>query len=239
MTGKELKINIKSLGIELKDIAEKLNISPQALNSKLSANDLKISFLQDVAKSINKSVYNLLEGQEAPQINTRPVPADENHLKIDNSISRSEFLLRTDKLLNNQIIPHYDIHASAGLVSLFQQDRKTIVDYYSIPNLPKVDGAISVTGDSMYPILKSGDIIFFRKIHNIRESLYWGEMYLLDIHNDDDEYTTVKYVQTSDRGPDWIKLVSQNQHHSAKHIHLSWVKAAAFVKGSLRLNSMS
>lgn len=170
------------------------------------------------------------------ELTDEPKIAYESH--SDQSITKSEFLLRTDKLLNNQIIPHYDIHASAGLISLFQHDRKTVVDYYSIPNLPKVDGAISVTGDSMYPILKSGDIVFFRKINNIQESLYWGEMYLLDIQNEDDEYTTVKYVQTSDRGPEWIKLVSQNQHHSPKDIHLSWVKAAAFIKGSLRLNSM-
>lgn len=157
----------------------------------------------------------------------------------DNNVSQSDFILKTDSIMqHNQIIPLYDIHATAGLVTLFQSDKQTPVDYYSIPNLPKVDGAVRISGDSMYPLLKSGDIVFYRQINNILENLYFGEIYLLDINNDDDEYTTVKYVQISDRGPEWIKLVSYNSNHSPKDIHLSSVKAAAFVKGSLRLNSM-
>ncbi|EEI90229.1 peptidase S24-like protein [Sphingobacterium spiritivorum ATCC 33300] len=229
MIGNDLKIRLKNLGYELKEIAEKMGISPQALNSKFASDDLKVSFLQQIAKSINKSVYFLME---------EPGPITNVIETKEEGVSRSEFLFRTDKLMHNQIIPLYDVHASASLITLFQQDRSTVVDYFSIPNMPKVDGAMAITGDSMYPILKSGDIIFFRKINNFMENLFFGEMYLLDISNDDDDYTTVKYVQTSDRGPDWIKIVSQNQHHSSKDIHLSWIKAAAFVKGSLRLNSM-
>ncbi|WP_286778720.1 MULTISPECIES: S24 family peptidase [Sphingobacterium] len=234
MNGKDLKIKLKKLGIELKELAEKLNITPQTLNSRLLADDLKVSFIKDISKAINKSLYSLIEDDSN---------VDEDVFRnVEEGLSRSEFLLRTDRVLQkNQIIPHYDINAAASFVTLFQKDRSTIIDYFSIPNLPKVDGAISITGDSMYPILKSGDIIFFRKINNTNliDSLYFGEMYLLDIQNEDDEYTTVKYVQSSERGPEWIKLVSQNQHHSPKDIHLSWVKGAAFVKGSLRINSMS
>lgn len=237
MNGKDLKIKLKKFGIELKDLSQKLEITPQTLNSRLQADDLKVSFVKDISKAINKSLYSLIEDET--DVNLEEV---QEARRIEEGISKSEFLLRTDRVLQkNQIIPHYDINAAASFVTLFQKDRSTIIDYFSIPNLPKVDGAISITGDSMYPILKSGDIIFFRKINNTNliDSLYFGEMYLLDIQNEDDEYTTVKYVQSSERGTDWIKLVSQNQHHSPKDIHLSWVKGAAFVKGSLRINSMS
>ena len=34
-----------------------------------------------------------------------------------------------------------------------------------IPNIPVCDGAVYVSGDSMYPILKSGDIVGFKSIH--------------------------------------------------------------------------
>jgi phage repressor protein C with HTH and peptisase S24 domain len=33
-----------------------------------------------------------------------------------------------------------------------------------IPHLPKCDGAFYVTGDGMYPLLKSGDLVLYKEI---------------------------------------------------------------------------
>ena len=44
---------------------------------------------------------------------------------------------------------------------------------------------------------------------------------------DGDEYLTVKYVNHSERGDNWIKLVSYNQYHQPKDFPLSSVKAMA------------
>lgn len=207
-----------------------LGIKPQTLASWQARGSFDIELLYSKCREINPGWMISGEGE---------MLLSNVDFKNSAGISKSEFLSKTDKAMQyNQIIPLYDIHATAGLVTLFQSDKQTPVDYYSIPNLPKVDGAVRISGDSMYPLLKSGDIVFYRQINNILENLYFGEIYLLDINNDDDEYTTVKYVQISDRGPEWIKLVSYNSNHSPKDIHLSSVKAAAFVKGSLRLNSM-
>lgn len=207
-----------------------LGIKPQTLASWQARGSFDIELLYSKCREINPGWMISGEGE---------MLLSNVDFKNSAGVSKSEFLSKTDKAMQyNQIIPLYDIHATAGLVTLFQSDKQTPVDYYSIPNLPKVDGAVRISGDSMYPLLKSGDIVFYRQINNILENLYFGEIYLLDINNDDDEYTTVKYVQISDRGPEWIKLVSYNSNHSPKDIHLSSVKAAAFVKGSLRLNSM-
>lgn len=152
--------------------------------------------------------------------------------------TKSEYLLRTDNRRTEQLVPLYNIEASAGLVQLFQRDQSTPIDYISIPNLPKCDGAIYVTGDSMYPLLKSGDIVMYKQVLDIHNSLFWGEMYIIHIDIDGDSFTTVKYVHKSDMGSDYIKLVSQNQHHSPKDIQLKHIKAAALVKASIRINSM-
>ncbi|MDM1048026.1 LexA family transcriptional regulator [Sphingobacterium hotanense] len=216
------------------EFARFLEIKPSTLANWYARNSIDYDRLFSKCEGINA---NWLLSGEGPMLISEI--KEQNTFKDVEGITRSEFLLRTDKVMQyNQIIPLYDIHATAGLVTLFKNDKQTPVDYYSIPNLPKVDGAVQITGDSMYPILKSGDIVFYREINNILENIYYGEMYLLDIQNDDDEYTTVKYIQTSERGPEWIKIVSYNSHHSPKDIHLSSVKAAAFIKGSLRLNSM-
>ena len=79
---------------------------------------------------------------------------DENFL-MDKSLQA--FPLKTDYAMHHQQIPLYDLEATAGLVPLFTESANNIpLDYITIPNLPKCDGAIYVTGDSMYPLLKSG-----------------------------------------------------------------------------------
>ncbi|MCM0666010.1 MULTISPECIES: S24 family peptidase [Flavobacterium] len=143
-----------------------------------------------------------------------------------------------DTLHANQEIPLYDLEAVAGLRELFSSgEPQRILDTIKIPNLPKCDGAISVTGDSMYPLLKSGDIILYKETEF--ENIFFGEMYLLSVKlNDWEEYITVKYVQKSEQGQEYVKLVSQNSHHQPKDIHISKISALALIKASIRINTM-
>lgn len=164
--------------------------------------------------------------------------SSDDYKKIFSGQTKSEYLLRTDIRRQEQLVPLFNLEAAAGLVQLFQNDQTTPIDYISIPNLPKCDGAIYVVGDSMYPLLKSGDIVMYKQVQDITNSIFWGEMYILHIDIDGDAFTTVKYVHKSDVGPDYIKLVSQNQYHSPKDINIRHVKAAALVKASIRINSM-
>lgn len=143
-------------------------------------------------------------------------------------------------IVEDQLVPLYNLEATAGIVNLFADASQfTPVDFIRIPNLPKSDGAIYVTGDSMYPLLKSGDIVIYKTITPLLENIFFGEMYLISIRLDGDEITTVKWIHRSDLGPDYIKLVSQNQHHQPKDVHISSVFAIALIKASVRINSMS
>jgi len=150
-----------------------------------------------------------------------------------------KYLLRTDNTLQLQAVPLYNLEATAGLVELFHHlNEKTPIDFLSIPNLPKCDGAVFVTGDSMYPLLKSGDIVIYKQVNNIADGIFWGEMYLVSIDLDGEEYIAVKYVQKSDLGEDYVKLVSQNGHHQPKDVEKSRIRAIALVKASVRINTM-
>ena len=143
-----------------------------------------------------------------------------------------------DSLHVSQEIPLYDLEAVAGLRELFSSGKpQRVLDTIKIPNLPKCDGAISVTGDSMYPLLKSGDIILYKETEF--DNIFFGEMYLLSVKlNDWEEYITVKYVQKSEQGQEFVKLVSQNSHHQPKDIHISKISALALIKASIRINTM-
>lgn len=146
----------------------------------------------------------------------------------------------SDKNEYRQLVPLYDIQATASIVSLFRDSsHEKPIDHISIPNLPKCDGAIYVSGDSMYPLLKSGDIIMYKKLTASIENIFWGEMYLVSLANDDgDEFVMVKWIQKSENGVEWIKLVSENRHHQPKDFHLKNVKGLALIKASVRINSM-
>ena len=99
-------------------------------------------------------------------------------------------------------------------------------------------GDLCIVGDSMYPLLKSGDIVLYKQLHRTSATPAWrGDMYLSSIDIDGEEYVTVKYVQKSDR-EGYVKLVSQNVHHADKDVEISRIRAIALVKASIRMNSI-
>lgn len=144
----------------------------------------------------------------------------------------------TEKTDPEGTITLYDVEAAANLKTLFDNKDQNILGQINIPNIPKCDGAVYVKGDSMYPLLKSGDIVAYKVIPVDMRHIFFGEMYLVSIDMDGDEYLTVKYVNHSDKGEDWIKLVSYNQYHQPKDFPLSSVRAMALVKLSIRMNTM-
>lgn len=253
MNGDFLRKKIESSGFQLADVARGMNITPQNLQSKLKSKDIKVSFLEELAQSINKTVYYFFEIEEKTKdvnnvtnLNSNKNGNNFNTKQKVNEMLPNEvneeptvFRLRTDKTIEIQEVPLYNLEATAGIVSLFADSSMAeVIDTIKIPNLPKCDGALYVTGDSMYPLLKSGDIIMYKKINNIADNIFWGEMYLLSIDNDGDELLTCKYIQKSDRGEEYVRLVSQNQHHQDKDIHISRINALALIKASVRINAM-
>lgn len=142
-----------------------------------------------------------------------------------------------EKRLDQQSIKLYDVAAAANLKTIFDNKDQNILGEISIPDIPRCDGAIYVQGDSMYPILKAGDIIAYKEIYDFRNVIF-GEMYLISFDLEGDDYLTVKYLNRSDRGDDYVKLVSYNTHHDPKDIPLSTINALALVKFSIRKNTM-
>lgn len=143
-----------------------------------------------------------------------------------------------EKVLEEQAVPLFSFEATAGIFEQLDNSAQYQVGEIIIPGLPRCDGAVRITGDSMYPILKSGDIVIFTQVHNFSD-IFYGEMYLLSICiNDNEQYITVKYVQNSEL-EDHIKLISYNTHHAPKDIPLSSVQAMALVKASIRYNTMA
>ena len=138
--------------------------------------------------------------------------------------------------IDNQQVVLYDVNAAANLKTLFAEKNQNILGKIMIPDMPRCDGAVYVKGDSMYPLLKSGDIVAYKELNSFSNVIY-GEMYLLSFELDGDEYLTVKYVNKSEQ-EGFIKLISYNSHHEPMDIPIINIYAMALIKVSIRMNTM-
>ncbi len=237
------------------DLASKLGYTPQKLNEILKGRTkFNLDFLQKFCNLFDISLDYIVFGIEKPNRQnmlhdesvTKSVTKSVTNQKDKKSYTNNEvnepsldiqkFPLRTDIIDESQYIPLYDIEAVAGIVPLFTDTaNQKPIDYIHIPNLPRCDGSVYVTGDSMYPLLKSGDIVAFKTIEDFDNDIYFGQMYILSIDMAGDEITTIKYIQKSDK-EGYIRLVSQNQHHQEKDVKLSKIRALGLVRASIRVN---
>lgn len=216
---------IKNQGVTNKVVADALGIESTNIGRYDDLSKRKLSELITISKSLNMSLSELIQQSVSDDVELEEVTI----------INRSKY---TEKVEENGELYLYDIEAAANLKSLLVNKDQNILGKISIPNIPKCDGAVYVKGDSMYPLLKSGDIIAYKEVPVEIQHIFYGEMYLVSIDIEGEEYLTVKYINQSERGCEWIKLVSYNQHHQPKDFPLSSVRALALVKLSIRMNTM-
>ena len=222
-------------GGRIKLIRKELDMKQDDLAAILGVGKSALSMIETGRAALSERNKNII----VQELNVNPEWIESGRGDIFNCPKEefTPYLRKTDRTLPLQSVPLYNIEGTAGLSPLFtgQEPPKTI-DHIHIPNLPKCDGALYVTGDSMYPLLKSGDIVLYKQMHNI-EDIFWGDMYLLSIDIDGEEYITVKYIQKAE-DPRYIKLVSQNPLHADKDVRVDKVRALALIKASIRMNSM-
>jgi phage repressor protein C with HTH and peptisase S24 domain len=225
---KSLIINEIKLHLGIKtdtEFANFLGVTQPTISTWRSRNSIDYDLI--IAKCNNIDANWLLtgKGNMLKEENTLIIPINGNRKTRDG-------------IIEDQEVPFYDFTAAAGLQELFDSGKPNkVLETIKIPNLPKCDGAINITGDSMYPLLKSGDIILYKE--TTVDNIFYGEMYLLSIITDNqEEYITVKYVQKSDKGDNYIRLASQNSHHHSKDFNIKDISAIALVKASIRFNTI-
>lgn len=217
-----------------REIRKSLGMTQDQLSQRLGIGKAALSMIETGKAGLSSRNLNILV-QEF-NVNAEWVETGKGQMfTAEPNLNR--FMLRTDSSIPLQSVPLYSIEGTAGIVPLFTNpEASEPVNYIHIPNLPKCDGAIHIVGDSMYPLLKSGDIVLYKQVSDMSD-IFWGDMYLLSIEVDGEEYVTVKYIQRSD-DEEKVKLVSQNPHHADKEIAKCRIRALALVKASIRMNSI-
>lgn len=218
---------IKNKGVTNKVVADALGVAETNIVRYDDLSKRRLSDLITISKALNMDLGELVQIITGTTINLGTSQVE--------TIYKPAY---AEKIEEEGNVILYDVEAAANLKHLFDNKDENILGMIHIPNIPKCDGAVYVKGDSMYPLLKSGDIVAYKEIPLDMQHIFFGEMYLVSIDMDGDEYLTVKYVNHSDKGDDWIKLVSYNQYHQPKDFPLSSVKAMAIIKLSIRMNTM-
>ncbi len=130
--------------------------------------------------------------------------------------------------------PLYDVVATCGYMENLSEGNP--IGKISVPNMPKCDGAIHVTGDSMYPMLNNGDIVAYKVIHEM-QMINYGEIHIVQYQMGDDRTICVKYVKRSeDDGK--IRLVSYNKEFDDVEVDKKNVTYIAKVIFSVRRMSI-
>lgn len=225
---------METVGERIRLMRKQLNLTQEQMAQRLGVGKAALSMIETGKARLSARNKNIL----VQDFNVNPDWIETGEGKMFNAEpDLTSYNLRTDRSLPLQSVPLYSIEGTAGLVPLFEQQKEVEpINYINIPNLPKCDGAIYVVGDSMYPLLKSGDIILYKQLNDVRD-VFWGDMYLLSIDIDGEEYITVKYVQKSEHDG-YIRLVSQNQHHADKEVAVNRIRAIALIKASIRMHTI-
>ena len=148
-----------------------------------------------------------------------------------------KYEVHTNSEVQYRKIPVYELEATAGFSRIYTDFPSVISDYISIPNLPPVDGAIYARGDSMSPLIASGDIVVFKKVELIPENILWGHIYIISYSIDGDDYTVLKYIRHSSRDG-FIRLDSFNSWYEPQDIPASSITALALVKASITFHTI-
>ena len=225
---------MSTIGERIRLIRKELNMTQEQLAQHLGIGKAALSMIETGKAGLSTRNKNIF----VQDFNVNPEWIETGKGKIFNAEPDfTPYTHRTDRSLPLQSVPLYSIEGTAGLVPLFSEaSTAKPINFIHIPNLPKCDGAIYVVGDSMYPLLKSGDIVLYKQLNDVRD-VFWGDMYLLSIDIDGEEYITVKYVQKSEH-EGYVRLVSQNQHHADKEVEISRIRAIALIKASVRMHTI-
>ena len=210
------------------DLAKYLGVSRSTLCNWVARNSIDFSLL--LSRMINRVDYNWL-------LTGKGTPVHENRF-CNSELARGEVEIlhhaRSVEAMGERSVTLYDISAAANLKTILTEGSQRVLGQIVIPNIPRCDGAVYVSGDSMYPILKAGDIVGFKFINSFEDIIY-GEMYLVSFERGGDEYLSVKYINKSEE-KDCVKLVSYNQHHDPMDLPVSAINALGIVKFSIRKN---
>jgi len=178
MKGEDVKKILTANGITQQSVADMLGISRANLNGMLGKDDIRTGLLEDISRVTGIPLESFLIGPRGA--------------------------VSFEKEIQPNTVPLLPIFAQAGSLTGWSEGIEEVKCERVISPVNDVDMAVHIYGESMYPDIQNGSVVYVRKI-NPRAFIEWGRAYILDTVNG----PLLKYL-TPGSDEDHIRCVSAN-----------------------------
>ena len=219
-----VKYIIREMGLTQGEFARRIGVDSsnmsKYLNGKLPLND---SLINRIVVNLGLSKDWITTGSDLPYAK-QPVTMPSEAMVFDGQI-------RNVPSTDRQGTPVYDIDVTAGIMPRARMfATENIVGYVNLPGIPEGCRIVTVSGDSMYPVIRSGDFIAVRELSNLQQ-IFWGQIYVVVL----DDYCMVKYVRRHD-DPEMVILRSENRNYDDMEVRRTDIRDMMFVQHILHVD---
>lgn len=121
-------------------------------------------------------------------------------------------------------IPEYDLDFSCGNAVMYT-DSTAIVGTLSMSEYANATAIVRATGNSMHPLISSGDKVIIKEVENWAENIIFGQIY--GIETDGDIRTIKRVRRSSEEGIIILEPINKEEYDStpikAAHITRMWL----------------
>ncbi len=223
---KRIKFLMKELNYRQVDFAQKIDVDTsnlsKYLNGRLAMSD---ALINKIVVNLGVSKQWLETGEDLPFAKQQPQQLI--------TVPESRIVTEPTKALVKKGTPVYDIDVTAGYqpqARMFTDDQ--IIGFVDLPDMTSTNCRIvRVSGDSMNPVIRSGDYIAVRELSNLRQ-IFWGQIYVVIL----DDYRLVKYVRRHD-DPSMVILRSENRRYDDMEIDRADIRDLMFVQNIIHVDT--
>lgn len=219
---KRIKYIIGEMRLTQNEFAQRIGVDAsnlsKYLNGRLAINE---SLINRIVVSMGLSKKWLETGDDLPY--AKPLPVMPDDTLFDGRISCEAASTGT---------PVYDIDVTAGVMP---RDRmftaENIIGYIDLPNMSGRCRIVKVSGDSMSPVIRSGDMLAVRELSNTQH-IFWGQIYVVLL----DDYCMVKYIRRH-TDPQKVILRSENPQYDDMEIVRNDIRELMFVQNIIHIDT--
>lgn len=223
---KRIKFLMKELNYRQVDFAQKIDVDTsnlsKYLNGRLAMSD---ALINKIVVNLGVSKQWLETGEDLPFAKQQPQQLI--------TVPESRIVTEPTKALVKKGTPVYDIDVTAGYqpqARMFTDDQ--IIGFVDLPDMTSANCRIvRVSGDSMSPVIRSGDYIAVCELSNLRQ-IFWGQIYVVIL----DDYRLVKYVRRHD-DPSMVILRSENRRYDDMEIDRADIRDLMFVQNIIHVDT--
>lgn len=202
---------VETLGVSKRKFYERINVSRGTLESDSGiTEDVMAKFLA-----------------EFPEISEKWLLTGEGEM-----LKRAEMRMEIEGIDRKKALPLLPVEAIAGWDGTMPTGvMDWQCEWLDMPNfiIRGADYLIRISGDSMYPEYRSGDIIACRRLSEVT-FFQWGKIYVIDSN----QGVMLKRIEEAEDNPDYILCVSENPRHKPFRLLKSDIRSLSLVVGMIR-----